>query len=365
MKRNILITTPSLEYTGGVANYFKALLPVLENNEHFEFSFLFVGTGQGGDHKFHWIRDQIRFYKTLKNNRFDLIHINPSLDLKSFIRDGLFILWSRKFRRPVLVFFHGWDMRFEQVIRKVFWYFMRRTYLRADAFVVLGSVFQKKILQWGVKKKIYSETMVVDDSLIEGFSLKEKYERISNNKFLRILFLARLELNKGVIESIDAFSELINSGYKASLTICGDGVAMKAAKSRAGELGLSDKIVFTGYVKGELKKKYFAENDVFCFPTYYEGMPNCVLEAMAFGMPVITCSVGGIKDFFKDGEMGYFVKVRDSRSVALALQKLIEDKNKIFSMGKYNHSYALEYFLSSNVAKRLLAIYTQTIDRKS
>jgi glycosyltransferase involved in cell wall biosynthesis len=88
-------------------------------------------------------------------------------------------------------------------------------------------------------------------------------------------------------------------------------------------------------------------------------MPNAVLEAMAFGLPVVTRSVGGMKDFFEDGKMGFITESRDPAVFAEFLARLGADSVLRTSMGRYNRAYARGRFAASVVAARLLEIYAR------
>jgi glycosyltransferase involved in cell wall biosynthesis len=81
-------------------------------------------------------------------------------------------------------------------------------------------------------------------------------------------------------------------------------------------------------------------------------MPNSVLEAMGFGLPVITTPVGGIIDFFEDNKNGLFVKMKSSISIKDKVELLINDKLLMRNIAVRNHQYARENFKASVVAKR-------------
>jgi glycosyltransferase involved in cell wall biosynthesis len=94
------------------------------------------------------------------------------------------------------------------------------------------------------------------------------------------------------------------------------------------------------------------------FPTFHgEGMPNAVLEAMAFGLPVITRPVGGLADFFETGRMGYLTESKDPLVLAKLIENLLENEALRKQMSEFNLAYARNHFLSDKVASRLLKIY--------
>lgn len=365
-EKAVLLVGPGLGGLGGVANYYITILPLLKENKEYMILYLETGSAKGRGNPFYPISDQFNFHNCIKNTKPVMIHINPSLDPKSFIRDGILIYQAVRRKIPVVVFFRGWDVDFAQQVEKYLLRFFRATYGRADSFIVLASEFKEKLRAWNVRVPIYIETTTVDPALLENFDIKAKSKSIQNNQTVKILFLSRIEVAKGVFETVDAVQMLLKKNFQVSLSIAGDGPARIQLETYVRKLCLPPgRINFLGYVRGEQKASVFAEHDIYCFPTYYrEGLPNAVLEALAFGMPVITCAVGGLTDIFKDNEMGSLVPKRDTQAVADSIEKLICDRKSMARMAQYNHTYAKENFLAPKVAKRLLKIYQQTIQSK-
>jgi glycosyltransferase involved in cell wall biosynthesis len=363
-KKTILIVTPGLNGLGGVANYWKTILPLLKENEEFQIEFLETGSSKGQGNRFYPILDQLNFHHHIKNIKPSLIHINPSLDPKSFIRDGVLIYQAVRKKIPVVVFFHGWDPSFSQIVEKYFLWFFKATFGRADAFIVLASEFKNELLEWNLPAPIFIETTALDPALINNFKIANKIEDLRNRKSSRILYLARIERAKGIFETVDAIKLLIDKNIPVKLSIAGDGPGMQELTDYVNSLHFSSGVVnFLGYVRGEAKTAAFENNEIYCFPTYYrEGLPISVLEALAFGMPVITCAVGGLADIFKDSEMGTFVPLRDPEAIAGAIDQMIGNREAMARIAEYNHAYAKEKFLAPRVAMRLLRIYKKTLD---
>ena len=362
---NALITLPALTNQGGVAGFYQSVLPYLNAGIDCNKPVLLeIGGTKEINNPLYSLLDQLSFLSCISKNKFDIIHINPSLKIKSFLRDGMIIYLAGLKRLPILVFFHGWDVEFErQVETKLKWFF-KKTYLKANGFIVLASEFKRKLRDWGVTAPIYMGTTAVDENILAKFSMKAKTKILENSKQIKILFLSRIEKEKGIFETIDAFNILLKRGRDVSLSIAGDGSAMEMVKSYIVKKNIiTGRINLLGYVTGEKKQTALASHHIYCFPTYYgEGMPTTVLEAMAFGMPVVTRPVGGIKDFFINGEMGFLADEKSPEVIADLIDRLISDRQKMAKMASCNHFFAKKHFMASVVAKKINDIYLRIIE---
>lgn len=361
----VLITGPALRDEGGVANYYNAVLRHLAADGRYEVEYFELGSTKGAMGALHPVADQAGFQRMLERFRPDLVHVNPSLTLKSFFRDGLIIAQARLRRIPVIVFFRGWARSTEERVDRELGWLFRQTYGRANGFIVLASRFRDKLVEWGVKAPVFLETTTVPDVVMTSFAIGERVEQLRRDPLLKVLFLARLEREKGVVETLEAVEMLLRRGVPVSLTIAGNGPAMdELRRFLASHDGLGSSVELAGYVRGDAKRELFLRHHVYCFPSeYWEGMPNSVLEAMALGMPIVTCPVGGLADFFEDGRMGHLVPNRDASLVAEKLEWLARDREAAATMSAYNHAYATKRFLAPDVARRLGEIYL-SISRK-
>lgn len=157
---------------------------------------------------------------------------------------------------------------------------------------------------------------------------------------VRILFIGQPRPGKGLIYLVEALSKLKTS-RQVQLAIVGHVRKYLAGKARiekrTDELGLGDKVSWEGYAKllsdlfGQMRR-----SDIFVLPTLSEGAPQVLVEARAFGLPVITTRVGGIPSLVEDGKDGILVAPRDSQALAVAIDKVIEDnrfRKKLISNG--------------------------------
>ena len=366
-KTKVLIAPYSLKGTGGVTAFYNTILPHF-NHKAYIVDMLRMGSdrtpGRYRVKGLYPLTDQLRFRRALASlGQQDIVHINPSLNLKSFLRDGLLVYQAKMKRLPVLVFFHGWRKDFEQLVSNKLHGFFKKTFGKADAFIVLSGEFKKTLKKWGVTQPIHLITTAVDESLLKNFLITEKAEQLKKASTIKVLFLARLLREKGVFETIEAVALLMRKGLPVTLTIAGDGPIIDDLRSYVRDLQLPlERIDFLGHVKNTQKIKTFANHHVYCLPSYTEGMPTSVLEAMAFGLPVITSPVGGLADMFQDGKMGFLCKGITPAEISDALEKLIEDRALMLRISQYNYAYANKHFMASSVAQRIMDIYQSILN---
>ena len=363
MNRKVLIHTRRLEIPGGKQTYLKAIDPHFKN----EISYFYYGSPEPVKESFitfirRFFGDYIRFYKTLQHEKYDLIHINTSLNPKSFFRDSIFSLISKNAGCKTLIYWHGWKWNFERkTVRRILPFF-RFTFGKADAMICLAGDFVKSLKSYRYQKPVFLETTVVEDHIFNARSLNS--DASGNKKTAQILFLSRVEDSKGIYETVDGFRMLLHNYPGATLCIAGTGTALQPLKNYVDKEKIPG-IIFSGWIEGEEKIKSLVRANVFILASYSEGMPICILEAMAVGLPVVTTFVGGLKDFFEDGTMGYTVQLKDAEDIRDKLEKILGDRDLSKRQGTFNKQYALEKFSAEKVCNSLENIYEAIISNNT
>ena len=342
---------------GGIGNYYSLLRKYWSVNMHY----FYIGRRYKDNG---WIIFRLfKDFKKLNNSvkYCDILVTNPSLSSTSVLRDAVSVLIGYIHHKKIIVFFRGWHSYMVDLIDKHRFLRMlfKWVFKRADVFIVLSNDFKQKLLDWGFKKNIYIESTVVDNDLLNGYAHKGSIKKELNT--INILFLARIEKDKGVFEVIEAYGNLKRKYPFIKLIIAGDGSCLEMVKKIVVQRNIKD-IEFTGYVTGERKRDVFRKSDMYVFPSYGEGMPNSVLEAMAFGLPVITRPVGGLRDFFENGRMGFITESNEPLVIAGFIEKLILDPDTRERISQYNAAFAQEHFMASIVVKRIERIYKDVLN---
>ncbi len=354
MRKNILIVTPNLKVQGGVSSYWRSIIPELKKAKGIYLEYLEIG-GRGRN-VLGMFLDQNNLRKRIKK-QWTKVVINPSLGFNSFFRDAAFAYQLKRKQIPFIVFFHGWDTDFEKQVDSFYRNLFMNTFGKAEKIIVLSETFKDKIETWGYYGKVVVETTAVEASLIANFSIKEKNNLLNINEAVIILCLARIIKEKGIFELIEAFKNVYKKNKNINLIIAGDGSDFDSVEERVKNC---PNIKLYGYVEGDNKIGLFEKSHIYCLPSYSEGLPISVLEAMAFGLPILTTPVGGLKGFLQENKMGYFVKPKSVEGIESKLDILISDVMVRKQFSQFNFNYAKQKLLSDAVANRLLNLMLDT-----
>ncbi|PYS85117.1 MAG: hypothetical protein DMF67_02355 [Acidobacteria bacterium] len=170
-------------------------------------------------------------------------------------------------------------------------------------------------------------------------------------------FAARVEKLKGPMVLMEAFGSACRKFPHVRLKLAGDGSQRREMRARAAALGVADRYDYVGvYSRPEERAAFMRGVDVFVMPSFTEGTPNSIIEAMAHGLPVIASNVGGIPDVL-DAESGVLVPPGDADSLAEALLRLAEDAELRARMGRAARARYQNLFSPKVVLPMFLGTY--------
>lgn len=284
--------------------------------------------------------------------RPDVIEINSSLVPRSFLRD----YWYARISSIVcpsarlVLFNHGWDEAVKLKLLKENKERLLRFFGFFDCIIVLaGSIFREvEALDVGAKVEVI--TTGIDLEEFEGISDR------GSSEIRRILFLSRLEKEKGIGELLDAVPALIARYPHLEVCIAGTGSYEGAARAHPAVSSCSDNIRFCGYVRGHEKRALLASADLFIFPSYSEGCPVSVLEALAVGLPIIYTPVGALPDFLESGRNGLQMHSGKWKEIVETITDLMDNRELINAMSNNNRRLSKRFDLEV-IHKKLEGIY--------
>lgn len=149
----------------------------------------------------------------------------------------------------------------------------------------------------------------------------------------RLLFVGRLAAVKGVAVLLDALAALRNAHPNVTLTLIGDGPERAALEAHATRLDLMSHVTFAGYKSQAEVAAALAGHDVFVLPSFAEGVPVVLMEAMAAGRPVVTTRIAGVPELVQDGLSGRLVAPGNTRDLELALDEMLSGATDLAAMG--------------------------------
>ena len=280
------------------------------------------------------------YAKVLIFNKPQIVHIHSSFG-PSFYRKMPFILMAHFFKIKIINHIHGADFdsfyikaseRRKKLVRKI--------YNLCDRIVVLSEEWKKNIEMIVDKQRI---------TVVENYCIIP--EESNRRKKRQILFLGEISERKGGYDLANIYQKIVEETGPIPLIIAGDG-QMKEVKETFVRLGIEKEVSFPGWVRGRKKESLLEESEFFLFPTYNEGMPMAVLEAMAHEMAIVTTNVGGIPKLIEDGKEGFLCEPGDVKRMAEKMSILIKDEKVKQLCGKNAKEKAMfSYGLEKHLTK--------------
>lgn len=178
-----------------------------------------------------------------------------------------------------------------------------------------------------------------------------------------VLFLGELGKRKGCYDIPEVIAQVRKSIPDVKFILAGAGSEAdeNAIKKLIDEKGVSDNVEFPGWVRGDMKDKLLRKADVFFLPSYNEGMPMSVLDAMGYGLPVVSTNVGGISKIVHDGENGYCCDPGNVNRFAKGITKILLDGKERKSFGEASWKIVKEGYSLEAHLNRIEQAYEQVL----
>lgn len=252
----------------------------------------------------------------LCTGRVGLLHIH-SASHHSFWRKSLFMVMGYCFGKPVVLHLHGGAFLSFYAQIPVFlrsWY-VHPLLARAATLIALSPKWKDAlaIISPATPVRIIGNPVEV---------LSEHHRTFDQREMPVILFMGRLEHAKGIWDLLEACARLAQRGHSFKLVCAGPG-NQEEAYSRALHLHVDKHVVLPGWIEGATKHHWLSEATMLVLPSYVEGLPMSLLEAMAYRLPVIATAVGGIPDVIHAGKNGILIRPGDISALTEAILRLM------------------------------------------
>lgn len=324
---NVLVATPvAATGQGGIDRVMAALRGELERDARGTSARFGATRGAGSValSPMHLARFLGRMLAMRAQGTLDLVHINLASNgstHRKLIVAGL----AKALGVPYVLHLHGgdypnfWKDDGSSLSRRI-----RRMFAGAARIVVLGETWRRFV----VSRAPEAADRVV---IVPNAAARPTLPHTGGGERTHILFLGRLNDMKGAPQLGEALSRMRHlPDWRA--TLAGDG-HVEAARAKAAEYGLTDRVELPGWVGPERVAELIASADILVLPSFIENLPLSIIEAMASGVAVVATPVGAVPDIVRDGETGLLVPVGDIEALQAALTRLVEDPTLRRRMG--------------------------------
>lgn len=291
------------------------------------------------------------FRLTYKND-FNIIHAH------STVPTGLVaVLVSKIMKIPIFITVHGMDVN--NYIEHPFKRLISFTLKNCDMVITVSNDLAKKVKSLGVDgNNIKILRNAVDTNRFKPSNIQKIRKKYNiNEKDILILFVGYLDTFKGVFELLGAFHELSKKRENIKLMMVGEGPKITELKNKVSEFELEKSVIFAGKISHKIIEEYYQSADIFVLPSYSEGVPLSILEAMASGLPIISTKVGGIPEIIEEGKNGFLVYPKDKKKLEMFLDYLVQDQDLKKTFAKNSIQLINKGFKIKSKINELIKLY--------
>jgi glycosyltransferase involved in cell wall biosynthesis len=278
--------------------------------------------------------------------RPDILHIHGYTNTTLFVID-----WAHTRGLPIVYEEHqtpdshyDWWQNFQSSINK------------ADTVVAVSEKSAQALSEvCGVTKPIVVRNNYVADPIASGW--RDNNRASQNDQPVMVTTVARLYITKGLVYLLEAIVRVKSTHPNTQFRVYGSGILREELLIYASQLGLDGNQIFVGAFNHHELPNIMSRTDIFVLSSIMEGQPLCVIEAMAYGRPIVSTNVGGIPEIIKDGENGLLCRPKDPECLAQKIrilidkpelrQKLGSAARKTYELGPFQPSSVYDHYIST------------------
>jgi glycosyltransferase involved in cell wall biosynthesis len=333
-RATVVITGPHRAAISGVSTHVNLLLDSTLAQDYEMVHFQAGSEGRRESALGRWLRllaSPFTLFATILFRQASVVHINTSMVPRAYWRDIVYLLVAKLLRARVLWQVHGGKLPQAFFAEgSALSSFLRWTLGLPDLVVVLAKVEFDAYQRFLPAQNV----LVMPNAIDYNPYLRVPTVRSREEYPLRLVYVGRLAREKGLYETFQGLRLAQELGVDARLTVAGQGPEEERLRRYAQALGIASRVSFVGGVFGADKVSLFAQAEVFLLPSYSEGLPYALLEAMAAGVPVVATPVGAIPDVVSHGTHGFLVPPRDGKAIAEAIAALGNHRDQLTWMSR-------------------------------
>ena len=272
-----------------------------------------------------------------------IVHIHTA-SYNSFKRSTLYIKQAKRNGKKVVLHIHGGGFK---EYRNSCTSFVDKHLSMCDAIVALSDSWKDYFANELGYKNVYVVNNIIDYPLV--------METAKDNKF-HLLFLGLISEAKGIFDLLEVLKEKQDEWRERVVLHVGGNGKVSEFRQMVANYGIEDMVVYEGWVSGKKKAYLLSLSDAFILPSYTEGMPISILEAMSYGLPILSTPVGGIPELIKNGENGILFKPGELVGITNSINTFINDYDLGSKMGELAKECS-KRFIPESISTQLEYMY--------
>lgn len=300
------------------------------------------------------LKNIVRFPFFLMKSDANIVHV-CGVSFFPFWENATYMIMAKLLGKKVTLHYLGaFDQFYEPagLIQKLF---IRTVMKIPDSLILLSEKVKEMASSFLPESKLSVLPSSVDT---DRFNAPDRKFPVFPNH-VRILFVGGLDpFRKGVYDLLDSFKKVLEECPDTVLVMTGGG-SFAEVRRKWKKLGLNANIEFLGWFDEDELPNLYASCDILVLPSYNEGLPYVVIEALSSGLPILSTSVGGIPEVVKNTENGFIVSPGDIHALTSALLKLVQNDSLRARISSNNRNKAIECYSIYHVIGELNRIFSE------
>ena len=241
----------------------------------------------------------------------------------------------------------------------------------------LATKFQAKYISYPIEKKLFENSDAITAvsnrvaKELEGYGLNSEdiavvYNGVDESVFTPfnekcedkyILYTGRISYGKGLVELIDCANVVCNCRDDIRFVLAGDGPLLPELMKKVRDLNLENRIEFLGRVDRDRIIKLYQNATIFAFPSYYEGLPGSLLEAMSCKLPIVATEVSGNVELIEHNVNGILVQPKNATALSEAILTLVDDSVTKERLGNNARKTIINGFTWDAISDKILRCF--------
>lgn len=226
---------------------------------------------------------------------------------------------------------------------------------KSDAITTVSDSVRNHLEEYG----LFEEDVRITPNGVDTSEFKLTEGSRTGNQ---LLYTGRLAPVKGLPDLLEAIKRIDKAGLECKLVITGKGEYKKVLQEKVIDLGIQNKVDFTGFVSREQLVNLYQSSDAFIFPTYYEGLPTSVLEAMAAGLPIVSTNAPGVRDLIDHEETGLIGEPGDIDTLTSNILRVLQNHELRDDLGVAARQKTVSTYDWKIVSQELKSVYEQVAE---